>query len=85
MVPCCYCCVGVDGEHSRLLLVHPLLLPILPTQVREVSQQYTTQAFRWQAQAILALQEATEAYLVGLLEDAYVQLFVLAMGGALTV
>ncbi|CCE65923.1 hypothetical protein TPHA_0N01420 [Tetrapisispora phaffii CBS 4417] len=38
--------------------------------VKEVTEQFTTeeQNFRWQSMAILALQEASEAYLVGLLE-----------------
>ena len=46
-------------------------------QVREVAQDMTTQAndytevgLRWQSSAILALQEAAEAYLVHLFEDA---------------
>eukprot|EP01147_Barroeca_monosierra_P003585 gene3585-34_t len=39
--------------------------------VREVAQDfYTTEPFRWQAMAILALQEAAEAFLVHLFEDA---------------
>ncbi|GAV54724.1 hypothetical protein ZYGR_0AS00460 [Zygosaccharomyces rouxii] len=38
--------------------------------VREVTEQFTTeeQQLRWQSMAVLALQEASEAYLVGLLE-----------------
>lgn len=38
--------------------------------VKEVTEQFTTdeQQLRWQSMAILALQEASEAYLVGLLE-----------------
>ncbi|AET38049.1 centromeric DNA-binding histone H3-like protein CSE4 Ecym_2307 [Eremothecium cymbalariae DBVPG len=38
--------------------------------VKEVTDQFTTeeQQLRWQSMAILALQEASEAYLVGLLE-----------------
>jgi len=38
--------------------------------VREVTHQFTSKDFRWQAAAILALQEAAEAHLVGLFEDA---------------
>lgn len=38
-------------------------------QVREVTHQYTLRDMRWKAEAILALQEAAEAYLVGLFED----------------
>ncbi|XP_069775837.1 histone H3-like centromeric protein A isoform X2 [Narcine bancroftii] len=40
--------------------------------VHEVATRFTRgQCLRWQAQALLALQEATEAFLVLLLEDAY--------------
>jgi histone H3-like centromeric protein A len=34
--------------------------------------EYQDSGLRWQSSAILALQEATEAYLVHLFEDAYV-------------
>lgn len=41
--------------------------------VREITQQYVDVTndvvFRWQSMALLALQEASEAYLVGLFED----------------
>jgi len=48
-----------------------LLISKLPFQrlVREVAQEYTN-APRFQASAVLALQEAAEAYLVGLFQDA---------------
>jgi len=48
-----------------------LLLSKLPFQrlVREVAQKYTN-APRFQASAILALQEAAEAYILGLFQDA---------------
>ncbi len=48
-----------------------LLLRKLPFQrlVREISQDFRTE-LRYQAAAILAIQEATESYLVGLYEDA---------------
>jgi histone H3-like centromeric protein A len=52
-----------------------LLIQKLPFArvVKEVAQQYvdiTNQlVYRWQSMAILALQEATEAYLVSLFED----------------
>jgi len=48
-----------------------LLLSKFPFQrlVREVAQEYTN-APRFQASAVLALQEAAEAYLVGLFQDA---------------
>ncbi|KAF0694156.1 Aste57867_14943 [Aphanomyces stellatus] len=47
-----------------------LLLRKLPFQrlVREIAQDYKTD-LRFQSTAIIALQEATEAYLVGLFED----------------
>ena len=38
--------------------------------VREVQTYFFRQEFRWQAEAMLALQEAAEAHLVGLFEDA---------------
>lgn len=38
--------------------------------VKEVTSQYTHKEFRWKADALLALQEMAEAYLVALLEDA---------------
>lgn len=40
--------------------------------MKELQEQYTQRVLRWQAEALLALQEAAEAYLVGLMEDAYV-------------
>merc|ERR1712199_9821 len=47
-----------------------LLIRKLPFQrlVREIAQDYKSD-LRFQASAILALQEASEAYLVGLFED----------------
>ena len=47
-----------------------LLLRKLPFQriVREIAQEYKSD-LRFQSQAVLALQEATEAYMVGLFED----------------
>ncbi len=45
-------------------------LLLRPAQVREVTLYYTSREFRWQRDALLALQEAVEAYLVGLFEDA---------------
>jgi len=38
--------------------------------VREIQMSMSRVAFRWQATAILAIQEAAEAHLVGLFEDA---------------
>mmetsp|Transcript_18021 Transcript_18021/g.68336 ORF Transcript_18021/g.68336 Transcript_18021/m.68336 type:complete len:128 (-) Transcript_18021:112-495(-) len=48
-----------------------LLLRKLPFSrvVREIQQMFSTTPFRWQGAAILALQEAAEAHLVGLFED----------------
>ncbi|KAI8505207.1 hypothetical protein Bbelb_173160 [Branchiostoma belcheri] len=49
-----------------------LLLRKLPFSrvVREICQEVGGTDLRWQAYAIMALQEAAEAFLVGLLEDA---------------
>ena len=48
----------------------PRLPPPL-SQVKEVCQEYApTKDYRWQASALLALQEMAEAYLVALFEDA---------------
>ena len=38
--------------------------------VREVAQEVTEKSYRFQPSAVLALQEASEAYLVGLYQDA---------------
>ena len=38
--------------------------------MREITLYYTSRDFRWQRDALLALQEASEAYMVGLFEDA---------------
>jgi histone H3 len=48
-----------------------LLIRKLPFQrlVRELAQEFKTD-LRFQGTAVLALQEASEAYLVGLMEDA---------------
>jgi histone H3/H4 len=49
-----------------------LLLRKLPFArlVRELTQRYNNTGLRWQAEALLALQEASEQYLVHLFEDA---------------
>jgi histone H3/H4 len=39
--------------------------------VREVQTYFTRKEYRWQKDAMLALQEAAEAHLCGLFEDAY--------------
>ena len=41
-----------------------------PVLVREIQLPFTLEPYRWQAEALLALQEAAEAYLVRLFEDA---------------
>jgi histone H3 len=48
-----------------------LLLRRLPFArlVREIQYSMTRQPYRWQGSALLALQEATEAHLIGLFED----------------
>jgi histone H3/H4 len=38
--------------------------------VREIQMSMSRVAFRWQGSAVMALQEAAEAHLVGLFEDA---------------
>ncbi|KZO95173.1 histone-fold-containing protein [Calocera viscosa TUFC12733] len=57
-------------QKSTDLLVQKLPFSRL---VREIAQDMTTvnRAIRWQSSALRALQEATEAYLVHLFEDAY--------------
>ena len=56
-------------QKSTELLIRKLPFARL---VREVQESVTTlgKVYRWQAQAILALQEAAEAHLVALFEDA---------------
>jgi histone H3 len=48
-----------------------LLIKKLPFQrlVREIAQSFNDREFRWALSAIAALQEASEAYLVGLFND----------------
>lgn len=48
-----------------------LLIRKIPFQrlVREIAQGIYGKDYRWQSTAVLALQEAAEAYLVGLFED----------------
>lgn len=49
-----------------------LLLRKLPFArvVREIQTYFFSKEYRWQAEAMLALQEAAESHLVGLFEDA---------------
>lgn len=56
-------------QKSTDLLIRKLSFARL---VREVQYEYNRVQMRWQARAIEALQQAAEAYLVRLMEDAYV-------------
>uniref|UniRef100_A0A7S4EEK9 Core Histone H2A/H2B/H3 domain-containing protein n=1 Tax=Pseudo-nitzschia australis TaxID=44445 RepID=A0A7S4EEK9_9STRA len=53
-------------QNSTDLLIRRLPFARL---VREIQQGLSRRAYSWQASAILALQEAAEAHLVGLFED----------------
>jgi len=52
--------------------MHSYIKQLTCLQVREIAQTVTTEdgPNRWQSQAIVALQEATEAFLVNLFHDA---------------
>ena len=65
---CCY--VPPRSEIRKYQKSTELLIRKLPFQrlVREIAQDFKTD-LRFQSSAILALQEASEAYLVGLFED----------------
>jgi histone H3 len=54
-------------QKSTELLIRKLPFARL---VREVTNEFTRREIRWKAEALLATQEAAEAYLVGLFEDA---------------
>ncbi|CCI40926.1 unnamed protein product [Albugo candida] len=54
-------------QRSTELLIRKLPFARL---VRDIQMQYANRPFRWQAEALLALQEAAEAHLVRLFEDA---------------
>lgn len=56
-------------QQSTNLLIRKLPFARL---VREIQVEFTGKQFRWQAEALLALQESVEAYLVQTFEDAYV-------------
>jgi histone H3-like centromeric protein A len=69
---------------SRVVCFSPIppsiVLSLTSVQVREIAldmttdeMEYADSGLRWQSSAILALQEATEAYLVHLFEDACVK------------
>ena len=53
-------------QHTTDLLIRRLPFARL---VREIQQGLTNRQYSWQASAILALQEASEAHLIGLFED----------------
>ena len=57
-------------EIRRFQKTHNLLIRRIPFQrlVREIAQDFKTD-LRFQGSAVLALQEASEAYIVGLFED----------------
>ncbi|KAG5246420.1 histone [Salix suchowensis] len=61
---------GVKKPHRFRPGTHELLIRKLPFQrlVREIAQDFKTD-LRFQSSAVAALQEAAEAYLVGLFED----------------
>ena len=62
--------VALHGEIRRYQKSTELLIRKLPFQrlVREIAQDFKTD-LRFQSSAVMALQEASEAYLVGLFED----------------
>lgn len=63
---------GGGWEYTGLLILSDLALT-LSCQVREVAQDMAPIAagnLRWQSSALLALQEAAEAYLIHMFEDA---------------
>ena len=73
LLPCCYRFrpgTVALREIRKYQKTTELLIRKLPFQrlVREVSQDYKSD-LRFQSSALLAIQEASEAYLVGLFED----------------
>ncbi|XVE61622.1 hypothetical protein DITRI_Ditri06bG0055200 [Diplodiscus trichospermus] len=56
------------GEIRKYQKSTVLLIRKLPFQNREIAQDFKTE-LRFQSHAVLALQEAEEAYLVGLFQD----------------
>ena len=63
----CPPCPYAHANTSAHACPHPLRRR---PQVREVTQQYTNREIRWKGEALMAMQEAAEAYLQGLFEDA---------------
>ena len=65
--------MGALREIRRYQKTEELLLRKLPFArlVRETQATISQKEFRWTAEALMAMQEAAEAHLVGLFEDAY--------------
>lgn len=65
--------MGALREIRRYQKTEELLLRKLPFArlVRETQSTISQKEYRWTAEALLAMQEAAEAHLVGLFEDAY--------------
>ena len=57
-----------QAETSCMLTVH-LSTAAIPLQAREITNNVAPEPFRWTAEGLLALQEATEDFIVHLLED----------------
>lgn len=64
-----FVCIDLPSSHLK---VREIALDMMTDMV-----DYGDTGLRWQSSAILALQEATEAYLVHLFEDAWVFFFIL--------
>ncbi|XP_065044910.1 histone H3-like centromeric protein CENH3 isoform X3 [Musa acuminata AAA Group] len=60
-------------EIRRLQKSWKLLIPMAPfvRLVREITNFYSKYVSRWTPEALIAIQEATETYIQGLFEDAY--------------
>ncbi|CAD5179734.1 unnamed protein product [Musa acuminata subsp. malaccensis] len=60
-------------EIRRLQKSWKLLIPMAPfvRLVREITNFYSKDVSRWTPEALIAIQEATETYIQGLFEDAY--------------
>jgi histone H3/H4 len=60
--------VGTEHQHTRSPSKHsPTTLRL--SQAREITNGVAPEPFRWTAEALLALQEATEDFIVHLFED----------------
>jgi hypothetical protein len=69
----CSCCSD-DWARAAVLathFTHTSLPPSLrPPPCLNTPQEFTSKEIRWKAEALMAMQEAAEYYLVGLFEDA---------------